>query len=98
MPVTAKLRHLRITPRKVRLVADLIRGKTVEEAQTILQFAVKKAAHPLFKLLKSAIASAKNIKDGGLELEEKLMKFRKRLLTSLFFLMKLLKNQRKLKK
>jgi len=60
MPVTAKLRHLRITPRKVRLVADLIRGKTVEEAQTILQFAVKKAAHPLFKLLKSAIASAKN--------------------------------------
>ena len=62
---TAKLRYLRIAPRKVRLVADLIRGKTVEEAQTILQYTVKKATQPLFKLLKSAIASAKN-----LELEE----------------------------
>jgi len=58
--VTAKLRHLRIAPRKVRLVADLIRGKTVEEAQTILRYTVKKAALPLFKLLKSAVASAKN--------------------------------------
>jgi large subunit ribosomal protein L22 len=63
--VTAKLRYLRITPRKVRLVADLIRGKTVEEAQTILRFTVKKVAQPLLKLLKSAVASAKN-----LELEE----------------------------
>lgn len=60
MAVTAKLRHLRIAPRKVRLVADLIRGKSIEEAQTILNFTIKKAAAPLFKLLKSAIANAKN--------------------------------------
>ncbi len=60
MPVTAKLRYLRIAPRKVRLVADLIRGKTVEEAQTILSFTVKRAAPVLLKLLKSAIASARH--------------------------------------
>lgn len=60
MPVTAKLRRLRAAPRKVRLVADLIRGKSVEEAQAILQFTVKKSAAPLLKLLNSAVASAKN--------------------------------------
>jgi len=60
MPVTAKLRHLRIPPRKVRLVADLIRGKRAEEAQNILNFTIKKAAFPLLKLLRSALANAKN--------------------------------------
>ena len=60
MPVVAKLKYLRIAPRKVRLVADLIRGKSVKEAQTLLQFTVKKANEPVLKLLKSAIASARN--------------------------------------
>ena len=60
MSVTAKLNYLRIAPRKVRLVADLIRGKKVEEAQTILNFTVKKASLPLLKLLNQAIANAKN--------------------------------------
>lgn len=60
MPVTAKLNYLRIAPRKVRLVADLIRGKSVEEAQTILNFTTKKPVQPVLKLLKSAIDSAKN--------------------------------------
>jgi large subunit ribosomal protein L22 len=60
MLTTVKLRYLRIAPRKVRLVADLIRNKSVEEAQTILNFTTKKAAGPLMKLLKSAVASAKN--------------------------------------
>lgn len=60
MLVTAKLNYLRIAPRKVRLVADLIRGKTVEEVQSILNFTTKKAAQPFLKLLKSAIANAKN--------------------------------------
>lgn len=59
MVVTAKLRRLRIAPRKVRLVADLIRGKTVEEAQTALRFTVKRAAAPLLKLLNSVAVSAK---------------------------------------
>lgn len=60
MEVKAKLNYLRIAPRKVRLVADLIRWKKIEEAQSILKFTVKKGAHPLLKLLNSAIANAKN--------------------------------------
>lgn len=60
MSVTVKLKYLRIAPRKVRAVTDLIKGKRVEEAQTILEFLVKKPAVPLLKLLKSAIATAKN--------------------------------------
>lgn len=54
MSVTAHLRYLRIAPRKIRLVADLIRGKSVEEAQRILSFLIKKGAQPILKLLKSA--------------------------------------------
>ena len=61
MPAVAKLRYLRIAPRKVRLVADLIRGKSVEEAETILNFTQKKAALPILKLLKQGIANAKNL-------------------------------------
>ncbi|MFQ6049709.1 MAG: 50S ribosomal protein L22 [Candidatus Paceibacterales bacterium] len=60
MAVTARLRYLRIAPRKVRLVADLIREKTVEEAQTILSFTQKKVALPFLKLLRQAIANARN--------------------------------------
>lgn len=60
MSVVAKLRYLRIAPRKVRLVADLIRGKSVEEAQTILGFAIKRGSAPLLKLLKQAAANGKN--------------------------------------
>jgi len=60
MKVTAKLRYLRIAPRKVRLVADLIKKKKVEQAQTILNFTTKRASKPLLKLLNSAVANAKN--------------------------------------
>ena len=58
MAVTAKLRYLRIAPRKVRLMADLIKGKKVQDAQNILNFTVRKSAQPLLKLLNSAVASA----------------------------------------
>jgi large subunit ribosomal protein L22 len=58
--VKAYLRYLRIAPRKVRLVADLIRGKSVLEAERVLNFTRKKAALPLLKLLKSAISNAKH--------------------------------------
>lgn len=58
MVSTARLRHLRVGPRKVRLVADLIRGKNVEEALNILQFVDKRSARPLAKLVKSAVANA----------------------------------------
>ncbi len=60
MPIIAKLSYLRIAHRKVRLVVDLIRGKPVEEAQVILSFTIKRAAKPVLKLLKSAVANAKH--------------------------------------
>jgi len=60
MTVRAKLNNLRIAPRKVRLVADLIRGRKVDEAQAVLETIIKRAAKPLSKLLKSAIANAEN--------------------------------------
>lgn len=60
MAITVKLRNLRIAPRKVRLVADLIRGKGAVEAQTALSFTTKKAARPTLKLLNSAVAAASN--------------------------------------
>jgi len=59
MKAIAKLRYLRIAPRKVRLVADAIRGKKILEAQALLRFAVQKAAGPVLKTLNSAVASAK---------------------------------------
>ena len=59
MKSIAKLRYLRIAPRKVRLVVNLIRGKNVEQAQTMLKFVVKKGSLPVLKLLQSALASAK---------------------------------------
>ncbi len=59
MLVKVKLKNLRIAPRKVRLVADLVRGKKVIEAQTSLDFLVKEAAKPIKKLLDSAVASVK---------------------------------------
>ncbi|MDD5098647.1 MAG: 50S ribosomal protein L22 [Candidatus Pacebacteria bacterium] len=58
-----KLSHLHISPRKARLVADLVRGKGAEEAQTILNFTIKKSADPMLKLLNSAIANAKTTKN-----------------------------------
>lgn len=60
MVVKAKLNNLRIAPRKVRLVADLIRGKNVDWAQSVLEMIVKRAAKPMSKLLKSAVANAEN--------------------------------------
>ncbi|MFH1392462.1 MAG: 50S ribosomal protein L22 [bacterium] len=59
----AQLNYLRISPRKVRLAADLIRGLNVSEAEQQLRFCAKRSAKPLLKLLKSAIANAKNASD-----------------------------------
>jgi large subunit ribosomal protein L22 len=60
MAVISKLNYLRIAPRKVRLVADLIRRKKVEEAQSILSFTVKLGSGHLLKLLNTAMADARN--------------------------------------
>lgn len=58
MKIAAKLNHLRMSPRKVRLVADLVRGMDAKEAETQLKFLTKRAAGPLLKLLNSAVANA----------------------------------------
>lgn len=58
--ITAKLNDYRQSPRKVRLVANLIKGKKVEEAKSSLNFLVKRAAKPLSDLLDSAIANAEH--------------------------------------
>lgn len=58
MEVKAFLRNLRQAPRKVRMVADLIRGRSVHYAEEQLSFSPRFAAHPLLKLLRSAIADA----------------------------------------
>jgi len=58
MKITAKLNHLRMSPRKVRLVADLVRGMDVKEAEIQLKFLTKRAAGPILKLLNSAVANA----------------------------------------
>lgn len=61
MPVAvARARHLRVSPRKLRLVADLIRGKSVAEARDILQFTVKGGSPLLSKVLASAVANAES--------------------------------------
>ena len=59
MEIKVKLNNLRTSPRKVRQVADLIRGKRVQEAQSMLLFTVNKSAKPVLKLLNSAVDSAK---------------------------------------
>lgn len=53
-------RYIRISSRKVKIVIDLIRGKSVAEAQAILRFTPKSAAPVVEKLLNSAIANAEN--------------------------------------
>ena len=58
----AQLNYLRMAPRKVRLVADLIRGLSVNDAEAQLLYERRRAAKPLLKLLRSAIADAKNTK------------------------------------
>ena len=60
MKVKAILRKYQCSPKKVRLVADKIRGLKVTEAETILMFINKKSAEPLLKLLRSGIADAEH--------------------------------------
>lgn len=71
--ITASLQNYRITPRKVRVVADMIRGKGIVEARNILEHVVKKAKNPLRDLLDSAVANASHnhkIEEAGLVVKE----------------------------
>jgi len=57
---TAKLNYLHIAPRKVRLITDTLKGLLVSEAEAQLLLRPQRAAKPLLKLLRSAVANAKN--------------------------------------
>jgi large subunit ribosomal protein L22 len=61
-PTTAKLNYLRMAPRKVRAVADLVRGLPVNDAEAQLMVQRRRPSKPLLKLLRSAVANAKNNK------------------------------------
>ena len=65
MEFRAKLKYLKMSARKVRRVAELIRGKNVEEAMERLYFVPKTAAHPLLQTLKSATSNAMNSEDAS---------------------------------
>jgi len=58
MESKASLKHLRMSPRKVRLIADMVRGKPVGHALSELQYSHKSAATPVAKLIRSAVANA----------------------------------------
>jgi large subunit ribosomal protein L22 len=60
MLTKAVARYIRMSPRKARLVADLVRGKTVAEALAILQYSPQIAARHIDKVLRSAIANAEH--------------------------------------
>ena len=68
MNTTAKLRGVRLSAQKGRLVADMVRGKPVEQALNILQFTPKKGAVIIRKLLESAIANAEH--NDGADVDE----------------------------
>ena len=60
MEARAVVRSVRMSPRKVRIVANMIRGKHIDEAMSLLRFQPRKAARLIRKLLVSAIANAAN--------------------------------------
>ena len=60
MDVKAELKYCSVSPQKLRLVVDLVRGMQVEEAISRLRFTNKKAAEPVGKLIASAMANAEN--------------------------------------
>jgi len=68
MEVSAKLRFSRVSPQKCRLVADQVRGESVERALEVLTFSNKKAAVIVKKVLESAIANAEH--NEGADIDE----------------------------
>ena len=68
MPTSATLRYTRLSPQKMRLVADQIRGQSVDRALNILSFSNKKAAAVIKKVLESAIANAEH--NDGADIDE----------------------------
>ena len=68
MEARAYLKYLRISPRKVSILCDLIRGKDIKTATAYLMQTPKAASEPMLKLLKSAVANAEN--NNGMDVEK----------------------------
>jgi len=73
MKASARLNYIRIAPRKMRLLADLVRGKKVDRAMVLLDFNIKKGGEPLKKLLNQAMANAKDNSESGKQLDDSLL-------------------------
>ena len=69
MESQAHLHHARMAPRKLGLVADLVRGKNVGNALAILKYTKRAAAKPIEKLIKSAIANATDLSKGQVDID-----------------------------
>ncbi|KAA3661854.1 MAG: 50S ribosomal protein L22 [Calditrichaeota bacterium] len=65
MEAIAKARYVRMSPRKMRQIVDLIRGKGVDDALNVLHFSGKRAALPVEKTLRSAVANAMSKEEHG---------------------------------
>lgn len=63
----ARVRHYRCAPRKARYVADMVRGKNVEEAVHILTFCGRRVARPMLRLVRSAMMNAEHLGDFDLD-------------------------------
>src|SRR5512140_3691708 len=74
MEAKAHLRYLRVAPRKVSLVAALVRGKAVGSALSILKFTPQAAAKPVAKLIKSAVANATDLSKGEVDVDRLVVK------------------------
>lgn len=72
MAAKARIKMIRMTPRKMRIVANQVRGKNAGEAIDLLTFCKKSAARPLLKLIKSAVANANH--KGGVDVDNLFVK------------------------
>ena len=70
MEAQAHLKYLRMAPRKVRAMADLVRGKNAGQAINLLKFTPKAAAAPLRKLIQSAVANASDLSKGNVDVDK----------------------------
>ncbi|MBC8204701.1 50S ribosomal protein L22 [bacterium] len=76
MESTAKLKYIRIAPRKMRLVADLVRGRRLNDAFSILEYSLKKSSKPIEKTLKSAMSNMMNKPEAkGVDVDSVFIKF-----------------------
>ncbi len=74
MEAQAIWKYARISPRKMRLIADVIRGKEVNAAMDIVRFTNKKAAEMMEKILKSALSNVQNKSEAGVDLDGMVVK------------------------